>query len=84
MGNLTSGRLMPLLSHTAAGGREERQAIKEPARRRQGALRADPTGALSEPRQRTVAPAPVQTSQEPAHQAPITVLSTDPTVACLT
>ena len=29
-------------------------------------------------------PTLIETSQEPAHQAPITVLSTDPTAACLT
>jgi hypothetical protein len=50
VGNLTSGRLMPLLSHTAARCRQEQQAMKEPARRRQGALRADPADTLSTPR----------------------------------
>jgi hypothetical protein len=72
------------LSHAAASAGWARQAISEPARRRQGALRASPPGTLGTLRAADPAACVYPTSQEPVREAPITVLSGAPDRNALT
>jgi hypothetical protein len=75
---------MPLLSHTTAGaGRSGRLLESQPFGGKEHCEPNPPT-TLSRPRGIRGCLATMETSQEPAHQAPITVLSTDPTAACPT